>query len=123
MLSPAVIIRRGKPVQTDPEAVVICLDRREVWRGRSFAHFSRTEFRLLHALLSARGAVVAWDELIDFIFADREDGGPERVRNAMQVWKCKVRSRLNHLGIGIECRWGVGLYATFCPVSALARAA
>jgi DNA-binding response OmpR family regulator len=71
-----------------------------------------TEAKLLSSLAGAAGRVVRLDALIDAVWGDDVDGGPDNARKSVYVHMCYLRRRLaasrfpgriaNHHGVGYE---------------------
>lgn len=123
-MTPTIILRRGAQAPADPEAVALIYDKRLIFRGRDFAQFSPQEFAVISAIIVARGGCIRIPDLIDMLYADREDGGAERPRDVVNIRVFKSRPRLQRLGIEILCRYSFGYSAHFLPVAtSSARAA
>ncbi len=81
----------------------------------TWVRLTRTEFRIMDRLLRTRSEVVLWDVLIDWVYGDAEDGGPENARRTLRVMVHKLKHRV--LGMGLP--WPVrsrpcwGLYVEY----------
>jgi DNA-binding response OmpR family regulator len=99
-------------VYVRPEDVIISLPERAALRfidgGVTVRWFSRTEFRIVFLLAAADRPVLA-EQLIEQLWGDREDGGPDYVLRALSVYFTRLRQKLNPLGLRIEnIRYGGG---------------
>jgi DNA-binding response OmpR family regulator len=62
---------------------------------------TRREHQILGHLNKRFGLVVAWDRLIDMLYADDADGGPNNPRNVMSVALCGLRRKMLDTGYQI----------------------
>lgn len=114
-LAPQVILitsTRGCLISVDrPDAVVLAVGKKRAFRDGSMVRFSPTEAKIALCLLAAQGRQVCEDELIEFVWGDDPDGGPEDAGRMVRVFIYKVRHILRALNIGIESGWGRGFRA------------
>src|SRR4029453_1412959 len=61
---------------------------------------TRREHQILALLNKQFGCVVPWDRLLDTLYSEDEDGGPENPRNVVSVGICALRRKM--LGTGYQ---------------------
>lgn len=113
---PAVITERPRillgcwPVAArNPFAIVIDHSDRRIRGIRGVGHLSPAQFTLLSSLLLNFGRVVTYEELFEFMWGDREDGGPEYAQSSIVVRAYQLRQMVHGSGLEIGTRWGWGL--------------
>lgn len=62
----------------------------------------KREREVILRLSQAQGRIVPMHQIVDFLYGDEEDGGPEDARNCAQVHITKVRRKISPLGWVIE---------------------
>lgn len=69
---------------------------------------SKNQGRILAVLFSHYGKYVRRSEIIDAVWGDDEDGGPETVNNVISVTICNTRRICRAIGISFDYRanWG-----------------
>lgn len=75
----------------------------------------RTGIRILRALYDARGRVVGYDRLIEAVYHDRTDGGPETAHALLKVYICRLRKVLGRDSITCTHRVGYRLQPKAMP--------
>lgn len=60
------------------------------------------------ALIAARGNLVSPKSLLDGMWAEQEDGGPETAPEVLRQWVNRAREPLAALGLGIVSEYGRG---------------
>jgi DNA-binding response OmpR family regulator len=70
---------------------------------------TRREHQILALLNKQFGCVVPWDRLLDALYSDDEDGGPENARNVLAVCVCTLRRKMLGTGYQIVTVWYEGL--------------
>lgn len=58
----------------------------------------RVEYDVILRLRQAAGAIVTNAQLVDFVYGDRPDGGPEAAEKCIQSHVCKARKRISAVG-------------------------
>lgn len=114
--APAVITERPRillgcwPVAArNPGAIVIDHSDRRIRGIRGVGHLSPAQFTLLSSLLLNFGRIVTYEELFEFMWGDREDGGPEFAQSSIVVRAHQIRKMVDGSGLEIGTRWGWGL--------------
>ncbi len=69
---------------------------------------SRMQLRLLDALVAGQNRYQSKSVLIDKIYEDDPEGGPDDAVAHLRVHIHKLRSKLEKSGFSIEVNWGVG---------------
>lgn len=69
---------------------------------------SPMQLRLLDALVAGKNRYQSKSVLIEKIYADDPDGGPDDAVRHLRVHIHKLRSKLEKAGFDIEVNWGVG---------------
>lgn len=78
-----------------------------VWRGKA-VRFGRSEMRIIAMMRRHPGRYVSRGELIEFLFGDDPDGGPEWVSHGIAVRMHRIRARLKGAPIAVESCKGKG---------------
>lgn len=126
---PFSVILATRAVNAAPNALVLDLSNHTIWQnGRSLFHknyvLSRpVTFRVIAALLAAAPKPVMLNELVDFVWGDDEDGGPDSAAKCIDVAIHKVRPVVFALGCQIVRRHRVSIQIMPLPAVPLARAA
>jgi DNA-binding response OmpR family regulator len=58
----------------------------------------RAEYDIILRLRQAAGAIVTNDNLVDFVYGDRLDGGPENAAQCIQTYVSKANRKIRPLG-------------------------
>jgi DNA-binding response OmpR family regulator len=84
-----------------------------VWSGGRVT-LTPAQSRIMASLATSAGRVVRREALIDAVWGDDEDGGPDDARKSVYVHVCQLRRRLaalqfpgrivNHHGVGYELK-------------------
>ena len=74
---------------------------------------SPTQRAMIAALLHGQPKPVPTAHLVDVVYGDRDDGGPDNAEHIVRVQIYQIRTKLAHLGIKIETvggcnRWSIG---------------
>lgn len=93
----------------NPGAIVVDHSERRVYGIRGVVNLSPTQFSVLTALVLNFGSPVADEELYEFLWGDREDGGPEFAQSSLSVRAYQLRNMVDGSGLEIGTRWGFGL--------------
>lgn len=75
---------------------------RTVQRGRAIAHMTPATMRLACAFFARPGGITMF-ELVDVLYGERADGGPDDAGRAVRVLLHELRERLRPLGIALRC--------------------
>jgi DNA-binding response OmpR family regulator len=59
---------------------------------------SQLQRSVLLRLMDARGALVSNDQIVDSVYRDRSDGGPDSARNCVQSSITRIRKKIEPLG-------------------------
>ena len=92
-------------------AIRVDFGSRRISRDRIVVTLKPTGFRLAAVLLFAAPAFIHRDALIDYLWGDQSDGGPEWARNCIDAHLVAVRRGLPALGVEIHNHYGRGLSA------------
>lgn len=79
-----------------------------IYVGGEAAHLPKGQATLAKALADKYPSAARVSYLIDCLYNDDIDGGPENPRNVVAVQLCHLRKILKPLGISIQPIWGVG---------------
>lgn len=66
------------------------------------AHASPQERRILFFLAKRFGSRVPTTSLIDYLYADDQNGGPENAERVLRVVNCRLRKKLRPVGLTIR---------------------
>lgn len=91
------------PFWVDVEKSAICVDGKET-------HLPKGQAILAKALADKYPSAARLTYLIDCLYNDDIDGGPENPRNVVAVQICHLRKIIKPLGINVEAIWGVGWF-------------
>ncbi len=69
---------------------------------------SPTQRVMIASLRHGQPEPVPTRKLVDAVYGDREDGGPENAEYVVRVHICQIRTKLAALGIEIETVKGLG---------------
>ncbi|PSJ60766.1 winged helix-turn-helix domain-containing protein [Pseudaminobacter soli (ex Li et al. 2025)] len=69
---------------------------------------TRSQAEILRAIVGAKGRTVTHDHILDALYRDDPDGGPEYARTIVTVFISQLRKKLAGTGIDIMTVWGVG---------------
>jgi DNA-binding response OmpR family regulator len=72
----------------------------------AYLHVSPTEHRILSVLVRHYGKEVPSRTLIEAMYSEREDGGPDDGGNSFRVRTSKLRKKLRPFGYTIRGFWG-----------------
>lgn len=95
-----VVLTLGRSAPAGSDAVYLDFKRHEVSRGRERARLWPTPFLVAAAIICAQGPLTT-TELVDGIYGDREDGGPEFADKVVHVATWHARQRLSPLGLSL----------------------
>lgn len=71
--------------------------------------FTPSELRIVSLLYERRyGAPVTTGEIVDALYGDDPEGGPEDTRGCIEKFLCDARRKLAPMGCRIETNWGRG---------------
>jgi hypothetical protein len=79
--------------------------------------------RLLRALYDAYPRTVRIVRLVDALYADHPDGGPDSDRDSVRVAVCKIRPPLIAIGVRVVNEFGEGYRLEFEPFEDMEKAA
>lgn len=104
----------GKPPR-DRSASAVHLDARRysIRRSEREIYLAPNQWRIMAALIAARGALVSREAIVDLLWGHCEDGGPLGAHGAIRVHLSKARKRIASLGLLIVNQHGGG-YAAEC---------
>jgi two-component system cell cycle response regulator CtrA len=93
----------GSPLPTD----LLAIDREAgiIVSGGSFAYLTKQEFEIFITLYDARGRVLSKEALLAAIAPDIDEEPEIKI---VDVFVCKIRKKLNGLGLSLETVWGRG---------------
>lgn len=94
-----------------PGAVVLACGDGVITNNGVAERFPPTPFRFLAAVISRRGGIVSWAELLESLYGDRDDGGPEYTRGLLSVLQARHGEELRRLGVRVVSVSGRGKYA------------
>lgn len=78
-------------------------------RRRRASVFTPSELRIVSLLYDRRyGAPVTTREIVDALYGDDPDGGPEYTHGCVEKFLCDARRKLAPMGCGIRAAWGRG---------------
>lgn len=78
------------------------LSRRMISRGAIVVFFSPNEFRFVLLLLVKLNCIVSNEMIVEQLWGDRIDGGPDEPRKTIDVMKYNIRQKLNGSGLGLS---------------------
>jgi DNA-binding response OmpR family regulator len=85
---------------------------RLISRGAVVASFSPNEFRFVLLHLVKLNCVVSKEMILEQVWGDREDGGPEQIDRIINVMKYNMRPKLASIGLDLSTVWGRGTVLT-----------
>jgi DNA-binding response OmpR family regulator len=108
----------------NPRGAVVALLSQTLYRGGISVPLCEDYFRYITALIARRGMPISRDELIDAIWGEDEDGGPDTAEARVQsIYPIHVRRRIERLGLGIRSGYGRGYCIEELPSHAEQRRA
>lgn len=92
------------------DRIEIILEDNMIRRGSAIAKLCPQEFVLARCLVGSapHGACLSRAELVDALFGDRADGGPDNAESALGKLLCQLRSKLSPIGLSIPCEYSIG---------------
>ena len=95
---------RAKSVSLErPDRIVIAFGSRMVFRDGEGVYLPQQAFVIVAALLVAHGGAISRWDLVEALYADDPDGGPEDAPSCFQTRLCTdVRPQLRKLGLTVE---------------------
>lgn len=119
----------------NPEAIVLDYTPVPTWNARTkhlgykpagqvfcqgrLVRLTPSQFRIASCIVAARGKTVSADAIMEALYGDDPDGGPEE--KTIDVHLCKIRKALPALGIAIETVWGRGYRAVVVAAPAQSK--
>jgi DNA-binding response OmpR family regulator len=95
--------------EANPSAVVVALLRRSLLRDGESVCLHENYFRYITAILARRSIPITCTELIEHLWGDDADGGPDNAESRIQsTYPTLVRRQIARLGLGIESGYGLG---------------
>lgn len=108
----------GAPVKELP--LTLLPERGMVVAGGAFVHLSGTEAMLLQRLADVYPRHMSKEAILDWLYQLNPDDAPEI--KIVDVFICKIRKKIERLGIRIDTLWGKG-YALATPMRIAKEAA
>lgn len=107
------VLSNDGPLNDDPSILVIDAKNFCFWRGRYRKPYQagKTIFRIASALVLFMPNIVAWDTLIDHVYGDHDDGGPENIRRVFYVEIYRHAELFRFLGFRVANAAGRGYCA------------
>lgn len=113
-MAPRIIVAT-RPVAAPPDAIVIDFANKAFWRNghmifrKNNVSSTPVKFRILAALLVASPRPVSFNDLMEFVYGDTEDGGPLTARGCLKTHLSLTRSFIHSLGYVVVSKWGWGV--------------
>jgi len=80
---------------------------------------SRREHQILDLLNRRFGLMVGWERLIDTLYAEDDDGGPDNPRNVLSVTVCALRRKMLDTGYQIVTVHSEGFILKYRPYTGM----
>lgn len=94
-----------------PWALVIDVTRGRMARDGVLVELRTVFCRFALALVARPGAIISVDEIVELLWGDHEDGGPDRCDLLVRQYWLSVRMALTALGYGSKAHFGRGFSA------------
>jgi hypothetical protein len=86
-----------------PDRFVVCYASQFIYRDGEGVYFPRRPFTIAAALLAANGGAVSKLDLVDALYHEDPNGGPNQAYEAIAVWLARdVRPQLRKLGVAVH---------------------
>lgn len=108
MASARILLGNEKVYHSNRDALVIDLASQRI-HGFSRHKVGPVAMRLLTTLFLRVGTVTPYDLIIEAIWGDREDGGPENPKRSLDATLSTLRPALLSAGFTVVTVWGRGL--------------
>lgn len=105
-----VVLTIGRSAPARSTSVYLDFQRFEISRGRHRVRLWPKAFHLVAAIMCSQVRLTTGD-LINHIYGEMKNGGPDYADNCISHYLWHARARLKPLGIGIKAGYGAGHYA------------
>lgn len=121
MSAPAVVLGAWEHPRGDigPDRIELDVIRRTVRRAGRVIFFAPQVFQFAAAVIAASPRIAEYDDIDEALFGDREDGGPEDLRQVRGLFACRSRKVFPLIGIDLQTEWGRGYRAAFANLPEL----
>lgn len=91
-----------------PSTVFINLGDRSISRNGHILAFYEVPFRIFTSFIVTRGSITSRYDVIDYVWGDSSDGGPDNATAILSLVLARYRTYLCDLDLYLENEWGRG---------------